>query len=53
MIVLTGRYSARDVEQAEALGVVDYIAKPFEETVFLARVMTHLRPARGGSMVLL
>ena len=30
VIVLTGRYSASDVEQATALGVADYIAKPFD-----------------------
>ena len=40
VIVLTGRCSASDVEQATALGVADYVAKPFEEDTFLARVGT-------------
>ncbi len=43
VIVLTGRYSASDVEQATALGVVDYIAKPFDEGAFLASVAQHIR----------
>lgn len=45
VIVLTGRYSASDVEQATALGVADYIAKPFEEDAFLASVRTHMARA--------
>ena len=43
VIVLTGRYSASDVEDATALGVVDYIAKPFDEPTFLASIATHIR----------
>jgi DNA-binding response OmpR family regulator len=43
VIVLTGRFSASDVEQATALGVADYIAKPFDETAFLASIAVHIR----------
>jgi len=43
VIVLTGRYSASDVEQATALGVADYIAKPFDEAAFLASVAANIR----------
>ena len=54
VIVLTGRCSAADVEQATALGVADYIAKPFEEEAFLASIDTHIRRAAGsGSVVFL
>jgi DNA-binding response OmpR family regulator len=42
VIVLTGRFSASDVEQATALGVADYIAKPFDETAFLASIAAHI-----------
>lgn len=53
VIVLTGRYSASDVEQATALGVVDYIAKPFEEEAFLASVQTHIGRGEADSVVFL
>ena len=37
-MVLTGRNQADDVKQALALGAVTYLAKPFEDKLFLSRV---------------
>jgi len=51
VIVLTGRCSAADVEQATALGVADYIAKPFEEAAFLASINTHISRAAAANAV--
>ena len=45
IIVLTGRFSARDVERAAALGVKDYIVKPFDDGPFLASIAAHLNGA--------
>lgn len=51
VIVLTGRYCASDVERASALGVADYIAKPFEEDAFLASVRANLGRSPGPAVI--
>lgn len=42
VIFLTGKAALEDIVKGFELGAVDYITKPFEETVLLARVHTHL-----------
>lgn len=42
IIFLTGKAQAEDVVKGLNIGAVDYILKPFEETVLLARIHTHL-----------
>lgn len=37
-LVLTARHNARDVEKAIGLGAKDYLAKPFDDRLLLARV---------------
>jgi DNA-binding response OmpR family regulator len=38
ILVLTARYCAKDVEEAIRLGATDYLAKPFDDRMLLARV---------------
>jgi two-component system OmpR family response regulator len=48
-LVLTARHNAQDVEKAIRLGAKDYLAKPFDDRMLLARVARLLRsptPAR-------
>jgi DNA-binding response OmpR family regulator len=37
-LVLTARHNAEDVEKAIRLGAKDYLAKPFDDRLLLARV---------------
>lgn len=40
VVVLTGRFSAADVDRATQLGVDEYVSKPFNETVVFERFAT-------------
>jgi DNA-binding response OmpR family regulator len=53
VIILTGRYSAADVEQATALGVADYLVKPTEEDALLASIARRIARRDGDSVVFL
>ena len=48
VLILTGRSSAEDVVRGLDVGADDYLAKPFENTVFKARVRALVR--RGGAV---
>lgn len=43
VIILTGINNAQYEEKGLSLGAVDYITKPFHNTVVLARIKTHIR----------
>ena len=43
VIIITGLDSVEDEEKGFYLGAVDYITKPFNQSLVKARVMTHLR----------
>lgn len=43
VIVITGINSAKSEEKGLALGAVDYITKPFHNTVVRARIKTHIK----------
>lgn len=43
VIFITGRDNDKDEEMALSMGAVDYISKPFSDSVVLARVNTHIR----------
>jgi two-component system OmpR family response regulator len=47
-LVLTARHNAGDVEKAIRLGAKDYLAKPFDDRMLLARVARLLRSASVG-----
>lgn len=49
VIVLTGRFSASDVEEATELGVTDYMVKPFQEAAFFSLLAKHVGQARPSS----
>jgi DNA-binding response OmpR family regulator len=40
VVVLTGRFSAADVDRATQLGVDEYVSKPFNEAVVFERLAT-------------
>lgn len=42
IIFLTGKAQTDDIVKGLELGAVDYVLKPFEETVLLARINTHI-----------
>lgn len=44
-LVLTARHNAQDVEKAIRLGAKDYLAKPFDDRLLLARVARLFRGA--------
>jgi DNA-binding response OmpR family regulator len=48
-IVMTARHTADDVKRAVALGADDYLAKPFEMPILLARIAKHLGPRAPGA----
>lgn len=53
-MMLTARHSQTDVTRAVSLGVRDFMSKPFEDRVLLARVarlMTPLRPRAGRASI--
>ena len=52
VVVLTGRFSASDVERATRLGVEEYVAKPFNEDAFFGR-LAELTSLSGGPSALL
>ncbi len=43
VIFITVKNSEQDIQQCFELGVVDYVAKPFNAVELLARVQTHLK----------
>ncbi|MCL2765618.1 MAG: diguanylate cyclase [Treponema sp.] len=45
IIFLTGLNNAEDEEKGLSLGAVDYITKPFNQTIVKARIGTHLKMA--------
>jgi diguanylate cyclase (GGDEF)-like protein len=45
VIIITGRNNADDEEKAFLLGAVDYMTKPFNNTIVMTRVKTHLQMA--------
>ena len=47
-LVLTARHLAQDVERAIRLGARDYLAKPFDDRMLLARVQRLFRGAPAG-----
>jgi DNA-binding response OmpR family regulator len=49
VLVLTARHASADVAKAISMGAVDYLSKPFKESVLLARVarMTRRRSLAG------
>ena len=47
-LVLTARHNAGDVEKAIRLGAKDYLAKPFDDRMLLARVQRLFRGASAG-----
>jgi DNA-binding response OmpR family regulator len=47
-LVLTARHLAQDVERAIRLGARDYLAKPFDDRMLLARVRRLFRGAPAG-----
>lgn len=42
VIFLTGKSQTEDIVEGLKIGAVDYVVKPFEETVLLARIKTHI-----------
>ena len=50
-LVLTARHNAGDVERAILLGAKDYLAKPFDDRMLLARVSRLLRGAGATAAV--
>jgi diguanylate cyclase (GGDEF)-like protein len=46
VIIVTGLSDQEDEERGFALGAVDYITKPFKNTIVLARVRTHIQIVR-------
>jgi len=48
VIFLTGMDAAKDEEKGLALGAVDYITKPINDAILLARVNTHLKLKSAG-----
>ena len=44
VLVLTARYAVDDVRRALSLGAKDFLAKPFNEDVLVARVARLVRP---------
>jgi diguanylate cyclase (GGDEF)-like protein len=46
VIIITGRNNADDEEKAFLLGAVDYMTKPFNNTIVMARVKTRLQMVR-------
>jgi DNA-binding response OmpR family regulator len=50
VVVLTGRFSAADVDRATQLGVDEYVSKPFNEVVVFERFATlaQQRPNAAG-----
>ena len=43
VIIITGRNNSDDEEKSFLLGAVDYITKPFNNTIVMTRVKTHLQ----------
>ena len=48
IVMLTGRSLAADVERGRAIGVTDYVLKPFRPPALLGRVKSLIEPARAG-----
>lgn len=46
VIFITGLNNVQNEEKSFALGAVDYITKPFHNSVLLARIKTHIKLAR-------
>lgn len=52
-LVLTARHNAGDVERAVRLGAKDYLAKPFDDRMLLARVSRLFRSAGAAAVAAL
>jgi serine phosphatase RsbU (regulator of sigma subunit) len=51
IIFLTARISIEDERKGLQLGAVDYITKPFSESILLARIKTHIDLSRTHSLL--
>jgi diguanylate cyclase (GGDEF)-like protein len=51
VIIITGLQSDVDEEKGLLLGAVDYITKPFKNTIVMARVKTHIQIVRQFRMI--
>ena len=51
VIIINGRDNQDDEEMAFLLGAADYITKPFNNTIVLTRVATHLQIARQARAI--
>jgi diguanylate cyclase (GGDEF)-like protein len=51
VIIISGRDHAKDEEMSFFLGAVDFIKKPFHNSVLLARIKTHLQMAEYIRMI--
>ena len=51
IIFLTARISVEDERKGLQLGAVDYITKPFSESILLARIKTHIDLSRTHSLL--
>ncbi|WP_127470804.1 fused response regulator/phosphatase [Thiomicrorhabdus aquaedulcis] len=51
VIFLTAKITEQDQHHGLALGAVDYITKPFSESILLARIQTHLSLSLNAKMM--